>query len=146
MRRGDLGIALPASWQQRSDPERGVLVKARATSVPDSGVRPELTLRCTRVSADLAGWRAEALAELGRCLDDFEVEDEDDYDLDGRPVAYRRFAHRVAQADIVSEQWAWVVDGLGVTLTGTVARADYPAYCDLFEAVAETVDPGPRAA
>ncbi|MCW2768222.1 MAG: hypothetical protein JWO11_4181 [Nocardioides sp.] len=43
--------------------------------------------------------------------------------------------------DLVSEQWAWLVDGRGITLTGTVARVDYPAYCDLFEAVAETVDP-----
>lgn len=146
MSRGDLGIALPASWQRRSDPERGLLVQARAGSLPPSGVRPELTLRCTSVTEDLATWRAAALADLGRCLDDFEVEDEDDFDLDGRPVAYRRFAHRVATADVVCEQWAWVVGGLGVTLTGTVAREDYPAYCDLFEAVAETVDPGPRAA
>jgi hypothetical protein len=93
------------------------------------------------VSADLVTWRAAALAELGRRLDDFEVEDADDYERGGRPVAYRRFAHRVAATDLVSEQWAWLVDGRGITLTGTVARVDYPAYCDLFEAVAETVDP-----
>ena len=146
MSRADLGIALPSSWRRRADPDHGVLVCARSAAVPASGVRPELVLRCSPVSEDLTAWRDDALAELGGRLHDFEVEDADDYDLDGRPVAYRRFAHRVAAADLVCEQWAWVVDGVGVTLTGTVAREDYPAYCDVFEAVAHTVDPGPRAA
>jgi hypothetical protein len=122
------------------------LVSARSTTAPASGVRPEITLRCVAVSEDLATWRTAAMAELGRRLDDFDVEDADDYDLAGRPVAYRRFAHRILGTDVVCEQWAWVVEGLGVTLTATVAREDYPAYCDLFEAIAETVDPGPQAA
>jgi hypothetical protein len=56
-------------------------------------------------------------------------------------VAYRRFAHRVGLAALVSDQWAWLTDGVGVTLTCTVAREDYADYCDVFEAVAETVDP-----
>jgi len=42
---------------------------------------------------------------------------------------------------VVSDQWAWLVDGVGVTLTCTVAREDYADYYDVFEAVAETVDP-----
>jgi hypothetical protein len=118
-----------------------VLVTARAGRVPASGVRPELTLRCVPVSDELAPWRATAMARLAEQLDDFDLEDQDDLELDGRPVAYRRFAHRGATADLVSDQWAWVHDGLGVTLTGTVAREDYAHYCDVFEAVAETFEP-----
>lgn len=146
MTRGDLGIALPPSWRTRSDPDRGVLVTARANTVPASGVRPELTLCCASVSEKLAEWRVIALAGLASRLADFELEDEDDYDLGGHDVAYRRFAHRVEMADLVCDQWAWLSNGLGVTLTCTVARQDYADYCDVFEAIAETVDPDPRAA
>jgi hypothetical protein len=145
MGRGDLGITLPAGWARRSDPDRGVLLAARSPSPTASGVRPEVTLRCVPVAEDLATWRDLALAELGDRLVDFEVEDADDYTLDGRPVAYRRFAHRVALVDVVCEQWSWAVDGLGVTLTGSVAREDYPAYCEVFEQIAETVDLGASA-
>ncbi|MCW2768221.1 MAG: hypothetical protein JWO11_4180 [Nocardioides sp.] len=80
MSRPDLGIALPPTWQRRSEPGRGVLVRARPATAPASGVRPEITLRCTSVSADLVTWRAAALAELGRRLENFEVEDADDYE------------------------------------------------------------------
>ena len=65
------------------------------------------------------------------------------------PSTYRRFAHRVGAADRCScDQWAWPVGSAeqGVTLTCSVARDDYPDYCDVFEAIAETVDLGPRAA
>ena len=137
----DPGIALPARWRRTSDPDRGVLVAARQAKAPPSGVSPELVLCVRPVDADLSGWRARALAELAARLDRFELEDEDDFELEGRPVAYRRFAHRVGLADLVSDQWAWLVGGHGVTLTGTVAREDYADYCDVFEVVAETVDP-----
>jgi hypothetical protein len=146
MRPGDLGVTLPAGWARRSDPDHGVLLAARSPTPTPSGVRPEVTLRCAPVAEDLATWRDDALAELGDRLVDFEVEDADDYHLDGHPVAYRRFAHRVALGGVVCEQWSWTVDGLGVTLTGSVAREDYPAYCELFEQIAETVDLGAPAA
>jgi hypothetical protein len=61
-------------------------------------------------------------------------------------VAYRRFAHRVGAADLLCDQWAWVVGGLGITLTCSAAREDYWDYCDVFEAIAETVDLGRVAA
>jgi len=146
MGRADLGIALPPSWRRTSDPDRGVLVSARAVAVPASGVRPELTLRCIPVAGSLGDWRTQELAELAGRLRDFVVEDEDDFDLLGHDVAYRRFAHRVGVADVLCDQWAWLVDGLGVTLTCSVAREDYWDYCDVFETIAETVEVGPRAA
>lgn len=142
----DLTIALPPRWRRRSDPDHGVLVHARAAVVPDSGTAPELVLRCTPVDDDLLAWRADALTGLGAQLAGFELEDQDAFDLEGRPVTYARFAHRLGTAELVSEQWSWVVGGTGLTLTGTVAREDYADYCDVFEAVAATLEPGPLAA
>lgn len=146
MARGDLGIAVPQGWRRRSDPARGVLVAARATALPASGVRPELTLTATPVDLDLEAWREAAMAELAGRLDDFALEDDDTYDLDGYDVAYRRFAHRVGGADLLCDQWAWVVGGVGITLTCSVAREDYGDYFEVFETIAETVDLGPLAA
>ena len=136
-----LGICLPPRWRRTSDPSRGVVVAARAPEVPGSGVRPELVLRCVPVSDGLGAWRDGAVAELAERLDAFELEDEDRYDLGGHEVAYLRFAHRAVLHDLVCDQWAWLVDGQGVSLTCTVAREDYPVYCDVFEAIAETFDP-----
>lgn len=146
MARGDLGIVIPPRWRRRSDPDHGVLVSARAPLVPPSGVSPELVLACTRVDLELGAWRDEAMRELAHRLDDFDVEDEDAFDLLGHDVAYRRFAHRRGAADIVSEQWAWLVGTLGLTLTCSVAREDYWDWCEVFETIAETVDLGSLAA
>jgi hypothetical protein len=134
-------ISVPARWGTTSDPARGVLVAARSRVTPPSGVRPELVLRAAPVAAPSATWRVRALAELAARLPGFDLEDEDDVDLDGVAAAYRRFGHRDGLVDLVSEQWAWLVDAHGVTLTGTVAREDYADYCEVFEAVAATVDP-----
>ncbi len=145
MARGDLGLVVPPRWRRRSDPDHGVLVSARSPVLPASGVRPEVVLACTRVDQGLAAWRDEAMRELALRLDDLDVEDEDVFDLMDHEVAYRRFAHRRGAADIVSEQWAWVVDTLGVTLTCSVAREDYWDWCEVFETIAETVDVGSAA-
>jgi len=142
----DIDICLPATWRRRSALGHGVIVSARSAQLPASGVPPELTLRCTTVDTDLPRWRADAMHELARRLVDFDVEDDDTFDLLGLEVAYHRFAHRLGTADVLSDQWAWLVDGLGVTLTCSVAREDYPDYCDVFEAIAETVSNDPRAA
>lgn len=146
MARGDLGIAVPPTWRRRSDPARGVLMTARAANLPESGVRPEATLTCAPVDLDLESWRDEAMAELAERLHDFALEDDDTYDLDGHDVAYRRFAHRVGGADLLCDQWAWVVGGLGITLTCSVAREDYGDYYEVFEAIAATVDVEPLTA
>ena len=59
---------------------------------------------------------------------------------------YRRFAYRLGAADLLCDQWAWRAGSVGVTLTCSVAREDYWDYCDVFEAIAETVDLSPLAA
>lgn len=142
----DLTIALPPRWRRRSDPEHGVLVHARAGGVPPSGTAPELVLRCTPVDDGLTAWRRAAHTELGQRLVGFDLEDEDAFELAGRPVVYARFAHRLGSAELVSEQWSWLIGRTGITLTGTVAREEYADYCDVFEAVAATFEPGARAA
>lgn len=114
--------------------------------MPPSGVHPEVVLTVEPVGAPLDVWRADALAELAQVLDDFELDDAEDYELEGRPVAYRRFAHRHVLADLVSEQWAWLLDRTGLVLSCTVAREDYAAWCEVFEAVAATVEPRWEAA
>ena len=95
---------MPTTWRRRSDPDRGVLVAARSTHLPPSGVRPELVLRYAPVDDDLTAWRDAAMGELADRLVDFELEDDDEYDLLGHRVAYRRFAHRVGTADIICDQ------------------------------------------
>lgn len=142
----DVLVTVPARWHRRDDPEHGVLVAARSRTVPGSGQRPEIVVRCALVDDDLRTWRGEAMQALADQLHAFALEDEDEFDLGPHRVAYRRFAHRLGSAELLSDQWAWLVDGLGVTLTCTVAREDYLAYCDLFEAVADSVEVMPAAA
>lgn len=143
----DLSVSVPSSWRRRHDPERGVVVAARAPALPASGVRPDLVVRTTTVDHDDgATWRREAIDELSAVLVDLALEDDDVYDLGGHDVVYHRFAHRVGTADVLCDQWSWLVDGCGVTLTCSAARVDYPDWCDVFEAVAATVALDRRAA
>ncbi|MFC4784467.1 hypothetical protein ACT8ZV_08335 [Nocardioides sp. MAHUQ-72] len=146
MRPADLGIAVPRGWRRSADPAHGLLLAARASVLPKSGFRPTLTLRCEPVTGDRAAWRDAALREAAESLPAFEVEDADEFELAGRDVSYRRYAHAAGSADVICEEWAWQLDGLGVVLTGAVAREDYPDHCDLFEAVAEAFDPGSGSA
>lgn len=134
-----VSVALPRRWATRADPEHGIVVAARATAVPPSGFAPEIVVRSVPVATGLEAWRDEALSALAVQLDGFEVEDSDAFELGGLPATYRRFAHRVGTTEVICDQWAWIVDGVGVTLTGSVAREEYAAYCDLFEDVAATV-------
>lgn len=142
----DLTIALPPRWRTRADPDHGVLVHARAPVATPDGTRAELVLRCAVVDDDLEAWRRDAVDRLAERLVGFDLEDDDAFDLEGRSVVYARFAHRLGTTELVSEQWSWLLGRTGVTLTGTVARAEYADYCDVFEAVAATFDPGSRAA
>lgn len=142
----DISVAIPRHWTTRTEPEHGVAVAARARALPPSGFAPEVVLRTAPVTSDLDAWRSDAMTALATQLTDFDVEDSDEFDLGGWPVSYRRFAHRIGATDVVCEQWAWLVEGVGVTLTGSVARTDYADYGDLFEAIAGTVEIAPHAA
>lgn len=139
-------LTIPAGWHEHSDPAPGVLVVARGGAPPGSGVAPELVLRHTCVTGylagDVAGWRAAALADLGELLDGFSLEDEDLLNLEGRDVVYHRFGHRDLGTELVTEQWSWLVDERGLTLSATVALEDYADLCDVLEQAAASVEPG----
>lgn len=139
-------LTVPTGWQHHPDPAPDVLLAARGGPPPGSGVPPEVVLRRTEVPArldgDLAGWRAAALADLGTLLDSFALEDEEVIDLEGRDVAYARFGHRGVGADLVTEQWSWLLGRCGLTLSATVALEDYADLCDVLERAAGSVEPG----
>lgn len=136
-------ISLPPRWRHHTDPGHGVLVTARCPVPGGTGVVPLIRLEVTPVRATLQQWRTDDLGATAARRTDFELDDEDEFELDGREVAYRRFGFRRGADDLLCEQWAWLVDGRGFTLTCTVGRGDYADFCDVFEAVAATFDPDP---
>jgi hypothetical protein len=134
-------IALPATWRRTSDPDRGVLVAARGPVAGPSGVVPLVRLEVCPVTGTLPAWRERDLRVVTSRRADFELEDEDDYELGDHAVSYRRFGYRRGSDDLVCEQWAWLIERCGYTLTGTVGRADHADYGELFEAVASSFSP-----
>ncbi|TIC83584.1 hypothetical protein E8D34_15790 [Nocardioides sp. GY 10113] len=141
-------LSLPPRWATRHDPPPGTLLIARPVRAGGAlaPVGPEVVLRAVEVpEPDLSAWRARALDELAARAIDLALEDDDEYDLCGRRVRYHRFAHRVGLADVLTEQWAWFDASVGVTLSCSLERGDYPLYCDLFEDIAATVEIAPAA-
>jgi len=124
----EISLALPRHWHRRAEPAPGVLLRARSPVVPASGFAPELVLRTV------------PLDDLPVPPAGFDVEDADEFEMAGHMVGYERLGHRVGATDVVTDQWTWVVGDAAVVLAGTVARADYEDYCDLFEDVAATVE------
>ena len=131
-------IRTPVGWRTSADLERGVLVSALAPRTGRHGVVPSLRLEVEPVKVPPRQWYDDTVADLAARLPGFEVHDEEIYDLGGEEACYRRFTHHRAGHDVVTEQWAWWVDGLGFTLSGCVAREDQAEHAGLFEAVAAT--------
>lgn len=141
-------LTLPPGWRhwtpQAAQPgpsDTGVLLQARAPHAGPSGVLPTIRLSCDAVTDDLGDWRDGVMVDLSHRLAYFELDDTDDYVLDDHRVAYRRYAWRRGAHDLVVEEWSWLIGGLGLTLTCTVARDDYADHADLFDEVAASLDP-----
>ncbi|WP_299054067.1 hypothetical protein [uncultured Nocardioides sp.] len=105
----------------------GVLAAVTPRRLPASGSRPALVLARSSTPTDV----------------DASLLDEDDHFLDdgGRTVRYRRWQ---AATDLrtVCESWAWAAaDGTETALLAAVDIADYSCFTDVFETVAESVDP-----
>ena len=105
-----------------------------------SGLAPLLEHRSEPFAGSLEAWRLQVCAADSARLD-LDVEDDDCFEVAGHGCVYRRLGHTVGRVPVLTDQWLWVVDGVGHQLVGTVAAADYEDYCDVFESVAETFDP-----
>ncbi|QZY28902.1 hypothetical protein [Nocardioides coralli] len=114
-------VVWPPGWRRRHSSH---VTTATAPTPPDQRPAARLELRAGGPPA--------------YCV--VEVEDEDDFDVEGHSVHYRRLGHREAGVEVLSEEWTWLVDGASWVLTGTVRREDYLAVCEVFEAVAASVD------
>ena len=136
--RDDISIGVPSGWRQTSDLDHGIVVAARAPGTPGSGFVPSFVLDAEPVDCSFESWQEKALAALSDLLQRFDDEDTDDYRLGPGLARYRRVSHVSSEHDLVSEQWCWLIDGVGFTLTGTVAREDYADFCELLEDVADT--------
>ena len=99
---------------------------------------PRFALDAEPVDCSFESWQEKALATLSDLLQRFEEEDTDDYPVGEDLARYRRVSFVSSEQHLVSEQWCWLIEGVGFTLTGTVAREDYADFCDLFEDVAGT--------
>ena len=137
----DPALTLPNRWRRIEPPEPEVVLAARAPMLSPCGVAPALELRRRPVRGGLAPWRDAELTALATQLRFFELEDQHFYDLRGHHVAYARYTHLPTGVDLVCDQWAWLVGGVGSLLTCTVAREEYADLCDVFEAVAASFDP-----
>ena len=139
MSRGRSPVTMPPRWVRV---RRGY----SAPGVHGSGLAPRLEHSCESFAGSLDDWR-QRVADSDASLPDYDLEDDDCFEVAGHETAYRRFGHTVSGIPVLSDQWLWVVEGVGHLLLGSVAAEDYEDYCDVFESVAETFDPdaGPRS-
>ncbi|WP_141014567.1 hypothetical protein [Nocardioides sambongensis] len=144
----NVSVRVPRGWPTRRDAARGIVLAARAPGGAPGGVgAATVVVRAVDVpEPGLGAWRSRALDDLARSTDAFTLEDDDSYDLADQPVRYHRFAHRDGFTELLSEQWCWWVDGVGITVSCTVGTELYPLYCELFEEVADSVRIGAAAA
>jgi hypothetical protein len=111
-----------------------------APGVHRSGLAPRLEHRSERSPGSLDDWRLQ-VSDADARRRDYDLEDDDCFEVAGHECVYRRFGHTVSGVPVLSDEWLWVVDGIAHVLLGTVPAPDYEDYCDLFESVADTFDP-----
>ena len=133
MSRSRSPVVMPPRWVR-------VGVGYVAPGVHGSGLAPRLEHRAQAFGGSLDDWRLRVAAS-DASRSELDLEDDDCFEVAGHGCVYRRFGHTVVGVPTLTDQWLWVVDGLGHRLTGTVAAVDYEDYCDVFESVAETFDP-----
>lgn len=146
-------LAVPAGWRRRGALDRGVLLSAVApTTVPPgsgptwmtapTGILPTLRLVVTPVRVPEADWVAEELAELSARLGVLVVEHEGSPDPGGTETFHHRVRHLRRGTAALTEQWGWLVGGLGFTLTASAAAHDHDTLAEVFAAVAASFTVG----
>lgn len=139
----DVRIGVPPGWRRRASDVAGVVLALSPVPAPE-GSRPAVVVTAAEVTAPAtsAGHRARQVAELEADLEGVRIEDEDAYDLHGYDVSYLRLAHATGGSQQLAEVWTWLVGGVAWTLTANVELAQYGEWGEVFEAIAETFEPG----
>lgn len=137
-------ITLPPGWRRTTNLDQGVVVAALAPRPGSHDIVPTLRLTVEPVTTPPEDWHDDWAAEAAARHEAHVLEDEDTIETGLHEARYRRFTHRRAGHDLVTEMWGWVVDGVGFLLSASIAREDYFAHFELFEAVADTFDPRGR--
>lgn len=127
-------------WHLHAAPDLLVLTARPGTG----GVRPQIRVELVPLGGrgeppDLRSWRAVALHVLRQQRHGVEVEDEDRFALHDREVHYCRYALLEGPHDLLGEEWAWELPGLGAAISWQLHRADYLRYCDVVEDLADLV-------
>ncbi len=127
-------LTLPPGWRCTADAELGILLTALAPCPGTSGVVPAIRLELEPVTGSWNQWVTGTERGLAERVPGFVLE--------VTRAGYRRFGHRRGLRRIVTEQWLWAVDGLGLTLSGSCAERDHAAHTACFAAVAASARPG----
>ena len=133
MSRGRTPVTMPPRWVR-------VHRHSSAPGVHGSGLAPRLEHRSEPFTGSLDDWRLQVV-DADTIRPDYDLEDDDCFDVAGHESVYRRFGHTASGVSVLTDEWLWVVDGVAHLLLGTVAAEDYEDYCDVFESVAETFEP-----
>lgn len=141
-------LTLPPGWRCTADADLGILLTALAPCPGSSGVVPSIRLEVEPVTGAWGRWVAETERGLAERVPGLELEIRATHRRErrrragGEGAGYRRFRHRRAARRLVTEQWLWMVGGLGLTLSGSCAERDRAAHATCFAAVAATFRPG----
>ena len=130
--------AIPTGWRCRDALDQGVLMSAVAPDHSGAGLAPTIRLEVEPVHLTATAWVAEELADLSSRLAGLVVEHEDSSDLSGVETCYRRLRHLRLGIPAVTEQWGWLIEGLGFTLTASAPATEHEHYASLFAAVADS--------
>jgi hypothetical protein len=139
---GTLSLDLPPGWQLVDEPPAAVALLAVAPG-GSSAVRPNVVVTVDDVSGldGLRDWQEGSDRLMAGALTGYHLLDLERLTLAGVD-GVRRLAHHVTgdATSVTLEQWAFVLAGQGVTLTGTGGTDDYPDVAPAFRACAETLE------
>ena len=122
----------PDGWEVLVD-ERAQTAAALEPARDAGAFRANLVLTVVPTALDFRGWQRNTDLLLPRVLHDYLLLDLERVQVAGRPGG-RRLARHLAPdgTDVTMEQWFALVDGAGVTLTGTVDTWRYADLADVF--------------
>ncbi|WP_110206914.1 hypothetical protein [Nocardioides daejeonensis] len=134
-------VVIPAGWSFERCLETGVDLLL-SDHLPDSSFRPRATLTSAPSALSLRDLLRVRVEELREALQDVDVEDAEIHDLGITDACYVRVLHRLDSRDVITEIWVWLLADTAWTLTATVDHRDYVDFCDTFELLATSFQPG----